>query len=951
MEHFISDALEWFKAHWAQALPILSLTVATVGVLLTHHARIRAGIKRSLIRLGGRLGFTRSRYKAAFLKSHRELRNIYLNRIEQLDLVATYVPLHVINAVSGRSDQPAIEVLLDPEETRTLILGDPGSGKTTLLKSFGVGLVSRDVYHKTQGMKVNRDLIPIYVELRDFAARLAKYPTLASYVTEYVLSKHLDGVGGEVFFRQLLAQRQCVLLLDALDEVGLEDYDAVRVAVLTFLGDTSANLPTAAARVIMTSRAQNFLPLIDDWIPAGFQRYNVLAPFSDDDIRRFLTNRSSDLPAGKTPAALWEEIRSSGTLELHRTPLILTLSLGLYIHIPRYTIPESIATFYAEIVQELLQRHDFRTRFHLTKRNTFPAEYKLLFLRDFALKMAMRPGRFDEFTFRELKESFDTFQLKVPKLSGDDRAAFLAEITDNAGLLRRVSDDDVYVFAHRSFHEYFAAIQLSKAPEVGTKELIKRANDPLWRQVTLFFAAMDHDQQDSLLQGLMAENPELAGYCLAITTGASPSISLSIVGRLDATASRGNAVSTLGALSAIARNSNAEVRAKSLKTIERIVTEVLGNEDAAALWGLTEDDLVRLAQSLSTTGSRNVVSCCIALSRLVKDESQFVGPLWTCLSYLGDDANSPEAYELVVRLLELAQKREGFDALQARPSMCPPFATPALLDFVFPFKQTRDRNANLVTLLAWADFLNVVPETCNGFLRAFKLRRLDLEGWLNIERELAKKPITFSLYRPGRLLFWGGYAACLVVLTMSYYGFGWADFIRHHSLPFAPWWAGLLFVFAIGLANGVLVGMMQPSLEATPLSMRSLYDYPNRFLEADEDRAANPLMLFLDRDFPTLWRLHSGRYYWDYDTAVALIICALFQMPLVLTGVGLFWDGEATLRGVVVGTLSGMLLPLVIFWLPAAKLFFQNNKIDLRRRSRLASLMLDDSSRVWVNVR
>ncbi|HWW77117.1 MAG TPA: NACHT domain-containing protein, partial [Pyrinomonadaceae bacterium] len=633
MDNSISELYDWARKNPALVLSGLSLVVATLGFLLTHSTRLRNGLRQVVLSVGGRLGFTRARYKAAFLKTYRELRNIYLDRIEQLDILATYVPLNVLSEAAGHVNQPAINVLLDAELNRIVILGDPGTGKTTLLKSFGVSLASNDYQRKHQARKGQeerpnhgRDLTPIYVELRDFANQLEKYPTLAEYIIGYILSRQLGGSDARTFLHRLLTRKECVVLLDALDEVGEDEYEAVRKAVHVFMSDTAESLPTTKARVVLTSRHQNFLNIYGDWIPSAFPRYYVLAPFSDDDIQRFLHNRADDLPPGKTPNALWEDIRDSNTLDLHRTPLILTVSLGLYKIIPRYTIPESVARFYEEITKELLQRHDFRTRPYLSKRNVFPSEFKLQFLREFALKAATRPGRFDEFSYEEMGEAFGDLCRRNSRLSPDDRESFLHEIIDNAGLLRRVSDSGTYVFAHRSFHEYFTALQLSKTAEQGAADLIERAESPLWRQVIIFFSTLDHDKHDRLLQGLAERNPELAGYCLAVTINVSPEVAQSVVDRLSAVAARSNAVSILGALSAVCRNAGEQVRERALGVILRILRHVLVLEGATALLGLglSRDDLIRLSRSLAATGARNIVQSCVSISRLVEDDPRIV---------------------------------------------------------------------------------------------------------------------------------------------------------------------------------------------------------------------------------------------------------------------------------------------------------------------------------------
>ena len=925
MNGIVSEILDWAKKNPALVISGLSLLVATLGFLLTHFARFRAGFRHTFLTVGGWLGFTRARYKAAFLKRHSELHNIYLDRIEHLDVRATYVPLHVLSGGSSIVNQPAIDVLLDIAQDRVVVLGDPGSGKTTLLKAFGVSLVSYD-YGRKQLVEKSPEpaaarplsLLPIYVELRDFASKLDQYPRLSDYIVDYVLDKDLHSQDRQAFLRKLLARKECVVLLDALDEVGTESYEALRQAVHVFMADTSETLPTANARVVMTSRYQNFLGVRNDWVPSAFPQYNVLAPFSDEDIQRFLKKRAADLPAGKSPAALWEEIRHSSTLDLHRTPLILTVSLGLYRSIPRYTIPESIGRFYEEISKALLQRHDFQTRPYLSKRNVFPSEFKLQFLREFAYKAAIRPGRFDEFSYEELADAFDALRQRNAKITAADRDKFIREIIDNAGLLRQVSDSGTHVFAHRSFHEYFVALHLSKSAEQGAKDLIERSEDPLWRQITIFFAAMDHDKHDLLLKGLAERNPELAGYCLAVTTNVSPNVALQVADRLNARVSRSNAVSVLGALSAICRNSGEPVRKYALHVIRRVLTDVLILADATALRGLTRDDLVRLAHDLAATGARNIVEACITLSQLVEDDPRVVAPLWICLGFLTDEPEAPEAQALVMRLLELAQMPEGFDALQECPPLAPAFATAELRAFVYPLSRGLAQDSNLVTLLAWADQSYNLPDKRNGFLKAFVGRRSSLLEWRRLERDLAKTPITIRPFWLGALLFWGGGMVCLVNLLRTYFTQGYLVFEERYFVFFKRdilvWIIVVMLCFGLGFVVAFLIEIFQNPLLTLPER-----DW------AEAPPPANPSLSF--------------------STALFNLFSIVgVQSVFILTGTGLITTAPGILRVMI-----GLLLALICFWLPATRLFEWQRRLDLRRRSRLAFLILaDPSSLRWV---
>jgi hypothetical protein len=721
---------------WQQVkdlLPFLAFAVALIGLVLTHFARVKGAIARGVTRFAGMLGFAQARYKAAFLRTHRALRNIYLDRIETIDVQSAYVPLSVTTATE-RTIRPALDMLLSPNETRLLIVGSPGSGKTTLLKSFSVGLLSgrssrTQPLIKAQG---NKDLVPVYVELREFAARRGA-GTLADFIADHVLGKQFQLSDGRAFLKRLLARDRCVVLLDGLDEVGRDDYEAVRLAVVEFLTDESEAMPTARARIVMTCRRQNFLLIASDWVPSIFANEVALAPFSDDDIQRFIEKRSSELPANKNSAELWDDIRNSSVLDLHRTPLILTISIGLYMHVPRYSIPTSLATFYGEMVKELLQRHDFRTRSYLAKKNQFPTDVKLRFLREFAFEAAKRTGRFEEFSHTDLSKHFASFQTRVAQVTAADVNDFMSEIIDNAGLINRIAGNDVLVFSHRSIHEYFVALHLSRDPGTGVKLLEERAADPLWRQIILFFAGMDHDRHEDLIGRLSETNLELAGHYLAAATSVPLPTAEALVNRLAAaaTSSQTAFLPMAAALSAVCRAYPVEQGGAALQSLASLIQQASRAPQAAlvpspqtlsALTDLSHDDLIHLLRSLAATRSPGVIGACVSLSRLAGNDVASVGPLWDCLGFSGEASVGVDTDALVARLLELATNDQGLEALQARHPLMPAFADTTLRAFVYPFESGCDRKSNLVTLLAWADKTGVLPTERNGFLRAFAER-------------------------------------------------------------------------------------------------------------------------------------------------------------------------------------------------------------------------------------
>jgi hypothetical protein len=282
--------------------------------------------------------------------------------------------------------------------------------------------------------------VPFIVKLRTFA----KYAVGPASLSEYLIKGILQGParisGGHEFLLNLLKNNRCIVLLDGLDEVPDERYELVRDAIIEFSkGDDKSAFPTSRARIILSCRRQNFLRIQTDWIPVFGEKPYVLAPLRDSEIFFFISKRKHDFAPPRTPEAFFASIKSSGTVELHRVPLILTISLGLYLHLTAYEIPRSIGKFYDAMINELLTRHDFRGDAGPSS-NQFSAEDKYRFLREFALAMALRPGRFEDFDF---EEAITFAKAMIPKMSHvriADADNFIREIIDRSGLLTRTSN-------------------------------------------------------------------------------------------------------------------------------------------------------------------------------------------------------------------------------------------------------------------------------------------------------------------------------------------------------------------------------------------------------------------------------------------------------------------------------------------------------------------------------
>lgn len=751
-----------------EANMLLQAGALLLALLVVMVPPVRRAIGRALDRVLILSGNTRRRYARWFLKEHGTLRNIYLGRTEELDLASTYVPLTVSGG--ARSERSlAAQVLSQADNRHIVILGEPGSGKSTLLAAFGTALLQRGFRPEGAEVRIDRRAreVPVLVVLRQFSHALSDDPTLTfeRYLIERLFREGAGLKRASGFFQRLVRRQRLLLLLDGLDEVRETAYPGVRDKLLRFVAQYEI-ADNRALRIVLTCRAQNYLALRDDWVPRFASEEHTLCPLRDDEVRRFLYRRHADYRGDRSPEAFYASIERSGTMELHRVPLILTVSLGMYLMLTAYEIPRSLADFYEEMIKELLRRHDFRLDITVGSHNRFPTADKYRFLRQFALDMAVRDGQFDEFTFAELLIGATAAAQRMANLSGEEVRPFLAEIIDHAGLLTRTSDDDTYIFAHRSIHEYFAADQLARSPSTAHQVLLDHATDPLWRQVAMFYCALDPEGVDSLVAELADINLELAGHCAAANIDLPMELTKKLVDRSVAAAKRDDSVA-LSALVAMGYAPTSAARALARNAVVDVLstTELEGTARPHLFAGLDEAYIFQLIDQLAAVRSGPAARLVITLSRLVADSPRLVSPLWTALEVSLDPFQRGDLAIATARLLTLVQDPASLVALNSLPPLRPTTGavrlTMGLRDVrdvvpsahVYPFRYGHPADSNLVLLLK----LGVAYAVPVQRSKYFDARRLDPVAFARLEADHQRRLKVIRPYWLGAGLFLLGY--------------------------------------------------------------------------------------------------------------------------------------------------------------------------------------------------
>ncbi|MBN1174920.1 MAG: hypothetical protein JXA67_22365, partial [Micromonosporaceae bacterium] len=586
----------------------------------------------------------------------------------------------------------------------------------------------------------------------------------------------------EAFLRRSLATDRLVVLLDGLDEVPADRQEAVLEAVYRFTQDRNPQLPTARARVIVTCRRQNFVALRERWINVIKDGVYTLAPLRDSEIYAYLqklSTRFRDPEHG--PEAFLHAVRASGSLDLHRTPLVLAMSVGLYAQKTTFEIPSEIAELYGQMITEMLERQAFK-KDPGTSLLRYTVADKVRLLREFAAGNAQgREGfgeRFGEFSLAMLSRHAKDLASRLDAV--DDPVAFVREIVDRSGLIAPVGDG-MCVFAHRSIQEYLVAEELRQFAPNGAQILLDHAADPAWRQVVLFYTGTDRQSQsavDDFLLRLAEDDLPLAGHCLAGAKATNP-VARTILHRIADEVRAQHAVCLhLSAMLGATRSPRMAVRELAVFLVRDVLSEIIGQPDVFEVLGGDLDGVARVIQALAETDAAHVAELVPKIVSAVPDDPSLVAPLWLCLAVPGL-ADQPGAARIVERLLTLVMAPEGLAELETQQPISSAFATAELRRAVYPFRKGHPLHSNLVTLLCWAQHLRAIPMPPNRF---FEASLADRSAFARVEEDRNRTQLAM-LHWPARIVSATGAAAALLAAV--------AVCLRWNDLARPPGWLTL----------------------------------------------------------------------------------------------------------------------------------------------------------------
>ena len=356
----------------------------------------------------------------------------------RVPLEHAYAPLKLI---SGNT-QESVDLFSHTNSTdRFIVLGGPGTGKTTLMKSLLVNIINKKTDSELD------DIIPVFIVLRNLASRRQ---SVEEAIIDTFESYHFPGA--QKFIKSAISQGRMLIILDGLDEVGINrEFVSSRIRTFCEYDDQRSQ----KNRIIVTCREHSYRTEdLRDVIPTVVR----VEPFANHHMRIFL--KGWPVHEGKSAIELYGIIQNDSLIrDICRNPLLLTILTGLYLDDVKFQLPTSRDRFYQSSIEELLIKRPARRSIKqlIDPVNKMKILERVCLERLETVQVSDDPEQLTLDAFR--KNSNDVLQKEI------DIHVLIKEFVDINGIIKPIGDD-TYTCAHRTIQEYFTAREARRTCEL-----------------------------------------------------------------------------------------------------------------------------------------------------------------------------------------------------------------------------------------------------------------------------------------------------------------------------------------------------------------------------------------------------------------------------------------------------------------------------------------------------